>query len=67
MERKPWLNKKVKPNQFIVTYLNGPRVEVKGDENKEYFIEFIDRKTIDKLNLNIENKLLYDKIDKEMI
>jgi autotransporter strand-loop-strand O-heptosyltransferase len=42
MERKPWLNKPIKENEIIVTYLDGPRVEILGDEKKEYFIEFID-------------------------
>ena len=42
LERKPWLNKPFKKNEIIVTYLDGPRVEVLGDEKKEYFIEFID-------------------------
>jgi len=45
MERKPWQNKEIKPNKFIVTYLNGPKVEIKGNDDKEYFIEFVDRKT----------------------
>ena len=42
LERKPWLNKPFKKNEIIVTYLDGPRVEVLGDEKKEYFVEFID-------------------------
>jgi len=29
-------------NEVIVTYLDGPRVEVKGDHGKTYFVEFID-------------------------
>ena len=41
MLRKPWLDKPIKENKIIVTYLDGPRVEVLGDENKEYFVEFI--------------------------
>jgi autotransporter strand-loop-strand O-heptosyltransferase len=40
--RKPWLNKPLKKNEIILTYLDGPRVEVLGDEKKEYFVEFID-------------------------
>jgi autotransporter strand-loop-strand O-heptosyltransferase len=42
LERKPWLNKPFKKNEIIVSYLDGPRVEILGDEKKEYFIEFID-------------------------
>jgi autotransporter strand-loop-strand O-heptosyltransferase len=45
MERKPWLNKPIKDNKIIVTYLDGPRVEVLGDNKQEYFIEFIDGST----------------------
>jgi autotransporter strand-loop-strand O-heptosyltransferase len=45
MERKPWLNKPIKENKIIVSYLDGPRVEVLGDEKKEYFVEFIDGNT----------------------
>jgi autotransporter strand-loop-strand O-heptosyltransferase len=42
LERKPWLNKPFKKNEIILTYHDGPRVEVLGDEKKEYFVEFID-------------------------
>jgi autotransporter strand-loop-strand O-heptosyltransferase len=42
LERKPWSNKPFKKNEIIVSYLDGPRVEVLGDEKKEYFVEFID-------------------------
>jgi autotransporter strand-loop-strand O-heptosyltransferase len=45
MERKPWLNKPIKENKIIISYLDGPRVEVLGDEKKEYFVEFIDGNT----------------------
>ena len=34
---------KPKPNKVHISYLDGPKVEVLGDENKEYFIEFIDK------------------------
>ena len=30
-------------NNIIVTYSNGPKVEIKGDLNREYLIEFIDK------------------------
>jgi autotransporter strand-loop-strand O-heptosyltransferase len=42
LERKPWLNKPFKKNEIIVSYLDGPRVEILGDEKIEYFVEFID-------------------------
>jgi autotransporter strand-loop-strand O-heptosyltransferase len=45
MERKPWLNRPMKENKIIVSYLDGPRVEVLGDEKKEYFVEFVDGNT----------------------
>ena len=45
MERKSWLNKPIKENKINISYLDGPRVEVLGDEKKEYFVEFIDGST----------------------
>jgi autotransporter strand-loop-strand O-heptosyltransferase len=42
MGRKPWLDRPKKENKIIINYLNGPRVEVLGDEKKQYHIEFID-------------------------
>ena len=41
LERKPWLDRPKKENKVIINYLYGPRVEVLGDEKKEYFVEFI--------------------------
>jgi len=45
MDRKPWLNRPVKENKIVVTYIDGPRVEVLGNESKEYFVEFVDGNT----------------------
>ena len=45
MERKPWLNKPLKENKIHISYLDGPRVEILGDEKKEYFVEFINKDT----------------------
>jgi len=45
LERKPWLKKPIKENKIIISYMDGPRVEVLGEDNKDYFIEFIDRST----------------------
>jgi len=45
VERKPWLNKPKKQNRINVTYIDGPKVEILGDEEEEYFIEFIDGST----------------------
>ena len=36
---------KIRPNTIHVSYLEGPKVEVKGDIEQDYFIEFIDKKT----------------------
>lgn len=47
MNRKPWLKRKVKENKIVVSYLDGPRVEVIGDEKKNYFVEFINSLTDD--------------------
>ena len=41
MEKKPWLNGKIKENKIIVSYLDGPKVEILGGEQKSYFVEFI--------------------------
>ena len=45
LERKPWSKKPVKENKIIISYMDGPRVEVLGEDNKDYFVEFIDRST----------------------
>ena len=45
MERKPWESRLSKTNEIIISYLDGPRVEIKGDEYKEYFVEFINKET----------------------
>mgnify|MGYP003346181572 CR=1 FL=1 len=45
MKRQPWKNRKIKPNEFVVSYLDGPRVEIKGNDPQEYKIEFINKKT----------------------
>ena len=34
-----------KPNQILISYLDGPKVEIKGDIEKEYTIEFINGDT----------------------
>ncbi len=34
-----------KPNKILISYLNGPKVEIKGDIEQEYFIEFINSDT----------------------
>jgi autotransporter strand-loop-strand O-heptosyltransferase len=35
----------IKPNEIIVSYLEGPKVEILGDNDQKYFIEFIDGNT----------------------
>ena len=47
MDRKPWLDRPKSTNKIIVTYLDGPKVEVKGEDVQEYFVEFIDGDTQD--------------------
>lgn len=44
MSRKPWLSN-VSKNEIKITYNGGPKVEILGQENKEYYIEFIDSDT----------------------
>ena len=43
--RKPWLDRPKNENVINISYIDGPRVEVTGDEDKEYFVEFIDSDT----------------------
>jgi autotransporter strand-loop-strand O-heptosyltransferase len=46
LERKPWIVEKTfKKNEIIISYLDGPKVEVLGDEPKEYYVEFINKDT----------------------
>ncbi len=46
LERKPWITEKIfKKNKIIISYLDGPRVEILGDEKKEYYVEFINKDT----------------------
>jgi glycosyltransferase involved in cell wall biosynthesis len=44
-------------NKTIITYLDGPRVEIKGDYKKEYFVEFIDSNGIVKFSDTITNNM----------
>lgn len=37
--------KMVKENEIIVSYLDGPRVEILGDNDQNYLVEFIDKNT----------------------
>ena len=45
MERKPWLNRPINENIINVSYVNGPKVEVIGDTDMNYHIEFINGDT----------------------
>jgi autotransporter strand-loop-strand O-heptosyltransferase len=45
MNRKPWLNRPKKKNEVIISYLEGPKVEILGEQKEEYFVEFIDKST----------------------
>ena len=46
LERKPWITEKTfKKNEIVISYLDGPRVEIFGDEKKEYYVEFINKDT----------------------
>jgi autotransporter strand-loop-strand O-heptosyltransferase len=50
LEKKSWLNRPVKvkepqKNNIRITYLDGPRVEIIGDEELSYLIEFINGDT----------------------
>jgi len=45
MSREPWKNRPIKKNKISVNYVNGPFVEIKGDEKLNYFVEFVDGDT----------------------
>ena len=46
LERKPWLNgQPEKKNEILITYLDGPKVEIKGNKKEQYFVEFINGNT----------------------
>ena len=45
LEREPWLNRPLRENKINVSYIQGPKVEVIGDEDKDYLIEFINGDT----------------------
>jgi autotransporter strand-loop-strand O-heptosyltransferase len=45
MSRKPWENRPVKKNKIEVSFIDGPKVEVLGDEKLDYFVEFVDNDT----------------------
>ena len=55
LSRKPWLNRKIKEDKIITNYINGPKVEILGDEGKEYFVEFIDSNTDEVIHSSIIN------------
>jgi autotransporter strand-loop-strand O-heptosyltransferase len=44
LNKKSWLNKPIEKNQVFISYLDGPKVEISGDEYEKYFIEFLDEK-----------------------
>lgn len=58
MNRKPWLNRPIKQNIINVSYIDGPKVEILGDEDMNYKVEFIDAKN-DKIvhTSNITNNM----------
>lgn len=44
-QKKPKPNVQFKKNEFLFSFLDGPKVEIIGDEKKSYFIEFINKDT----------------------
>jgi len=45
LSRKPWLDRPIRENVINVSYINKPRVEILGDEDKEYKVEFVNGDT----------------------
>ena len=44
-------------NEIIINYFDGPRVEVKGNYNKQYFVEFIDGNGVVRFSDTITNNM----------
>jgi len=45
LSREPWLNRPLRENQINISYIDGPKVEILGDEDKQYVVEFINGDT----------------------
>ena len=45
LERKPWTSRLTNKNVINVSYMDGPRVEILGDEYQEYLVEFVNKET----------------------
>lgn len=54
---KPWLNKPKEKNEIRISYLDGPKVEVVGDNFETYFVEFLDEKQNVLFSKEIENNM----------
>lgn len=51
-------NKKTTKNKIEISYLDGPKVEILGTENKKYFVEFINKENQEVLHSQlIENNM----------
>jgi len=45
LSRKPWLDRPVRENVINVSYINKPKVEILGEVDEQYNVEFIDGDT----------------------
>lgn len=45
LQRKPWTERLKSKNAKKITYIDGPRVEIVGDEYEEYQVEFVNKQT----------------------
>tara|TARA_Y100000592_G_scaffold99817_1_gene177337 strand:+ start:1081 stop:3408 length:2328 start_codon:yes stop_codon:yes gene_type:complete len=52
-------NKKEDNNKIIITYYDGPKVEIKGSLYKEYLVEFIDKKTNKTIHSSVINNNMW--------
>lgn len=57
LNRKPWLNKPVARNKVLISYTDGPKVEILGDDFQNYKIEFMDNQNRVLYSSNIHNKM----------
>ena len=65
IEREPWKNRPVESNKININYIDGPFVEILGQENQDYFIEFIDSKSNEVIHSSTISNNMWTKCSKK--
>ena len=65
LSRKPWLNRPVRENQINISYIDGPKVEILGDEDKQYVVEFINGDTNEVINTSTIGRNMWCNCNRE--